>query len=124
MEEEYHHIIGVRTVRADSGRPKLSCDFVITITPDQITKSRLAESMYKNKLWKTTYREAIEAVGLQELDAALWASKIRASSNMMTIHKFVTNFEMTREDFDIFVQAANVSDGTLKKLMDGKIGGG
>lgn len=122
LKEGFTHfyIVGVR-IEMEGMKPKLALDFVIEYTADHVRELLTASQMITNELLKTTLQEAVDAVGMKWFAKELQAAKLRSRANQCTAHKFKCRCPMGREDLKMFVDIANISDHSRKKLEESKI---
>jgi len=125
MQEEnnkkYYYFIGVRTRVGNDLVPKLSCDFILKYTSDEIKKIDLARAMVDNELFPTSQTEAIDAVELNSLNDEINAISMRVRFNPISVHKFISSHELDEDWFDMYVNLANNCDYTRQKLVDARI---
>jgi hypothetical protein len=118
----HYTIFAVRTQTDSNLKVKLIVDSVIRYTDEEIEKVQYAKSLTENKLFGV--KNSLEALRLA--DMGHWSGvfrglSLRANANMMTIHKFVTDFELDDESLDIFVEACTIDGESRKKLNAAKI---
>lgn len=121
-DTKFYYIVGVRTKTTIEMEIKFNCDFVLGYTPEDIKKTTLARAMIDNKMVCTSAEEAIQAAGLSPLSSSLHALGLRVRANPeITVHKFVTDFPVEDEWFDMFIKMASVCKDTREKLIESKI---
>jgi len=120
-EFEYFYIFGVRSETTKDLRSELCLDFLIEYTSEDLENKELAKIMIENKMLPTSTEEAINAMGLNHLSAAIHCSKIRSRYERLSVHQFKSTFPMTREDLSDYVKSSNNCEYSRKKLIDSKI---
>jgi len=95
----------------------------IHFTNDEVEKMQHAAMLSVDKLFKTTNEEAIKTVGCEELSSSLAAIKLGAAANQCTLHHFSCEFEMSEEDFEVIIKAANISKSSKELLLKSIIRG-
>jgi len=95
----------------------------IHFTNNDVEGMQHAAMLSKDKLFKTSSLEAVKTVGLEELSASLSALKLGASANQCTLHHFSSEFEMSEEDFEVLIKAANISESSKSLLLNSIIRG-
>jgi len=119
---KYYTLFGVELSQGKDMKPVLKKDFTYRWTTNERESADLAMNMVDNKLFKTSKKEAIEAVGLN-VDAAMISG---IKSRMMfcpqiTAHLFETDFVLENDCIEILIDAANVSDYGKKQLAESQI---
>jgi len=121
-DTKFYYIVGVRTKTTKEMEIKFNCDFVLGYMPEDIKKTTLAQAMINNEMVCTSPVDAIQAVGLSPLSTSLHALGLRVRANPeITVHKFVTDFPVEDEWFDMFIKMASVCEDTREKLIESKI---
>jgi len=122
----HHYIIAVgihpMTAKKHSGEMFLKYR-PIYFTNDDIENMQHAAMLSIDKLFKTTNQEAIRSVGCEQLSSSLAALKLGAIANQCTLHHFSAEFEITEEDFEVLIKAANVSESSKELLLKSIIRG-
>jgi len=119
---KYYYIIGVRGRVGRNMLPTLSCDFVLKYTTEEIEKVDIAKAMVENELFPTSASEAVDAVELSSLNCSLKAMSLRVRMNPdISVHKFVSDYELEDEWFDMYIKTANMCEDTRKKLIESRI---
>lgn len=122
MSKHYYYIFGVRAQPATSDTPgKLSMDFLINYTDDDIEKVELAKLMIDNQILKTSNEEAVEACGLSRFGYDLYAASMRAKANMLSVHKIKSDFKMDDEMLSMWVDSCNYDKVAKQKLKEAEI---
>jgi len=120
--KRFYYIVGVRMRMNENMEPQYNCDFVIPYTSDDVENTLLAKVMKDNKLAPTPANEAIEAVGLSELNSTLTAVGFRVRANPdITVHKFNSEFEIKTKWFDDYIKSASVCQDVRQKLIESRI---
>lgn len=118
----YYTLFGVNLTRGEDMNPIYSRDFIFRWTSNERENAELAEQMKNNLLFKTTGKEAIEAVGLGPELTNLTGIKTRMMHcPEISAHLVSTDFPMCDEDIDILVDTANYSKSSIKTLVDSRI---
>jgi hypothetical protein len=123
MEEfKYYTLFGVELTQGKDMKPNLARDFIHRWTTNERESAKLAMCMVDNKMYKTSKKEAVEAVGLG-IDAACISG---IKSRMMfcpqiTAHLFETDFVLEDDYIEILIDAANVSDFGKEQLAASQI---
>jgi len=123
MEDfKYYTLFGVELTQGKDMRPALQKDFTYRWTTNERKSADLAMNMVDNKLFKTSKKEAVKAVGLN-VDAAMISG---IKSRMMfcpqiTAHLFETDFVLDDDSIEILIDAANVSDYGKEQLAASRI---
>jgi hypothetical protein len=119
---KYYTLFGVRISTDKNMKPTFSRDFVLRWTSNERKSCDLAKEMLKNELFKTTPKEAIEAVGLESESAQITGISARLRANQdITAHLFETDDVLTNNWLDILIEAANTSDYGKNQLAKAKI---
>jgi hypothetical protein len=122
VSKHYYYIFGVRAQPATSDTPgKLSMDFLIDYTDDDIEKVELAKLMINNEILKTSKDEAVEACGLSRFSHDLFGASIRARVNMLSVHKIKSDFKMDDEMISTWVESCNYDKVAKQKLKEAEI---
>jgi len=123
MEDfKYYTLFGVELTQGKDMKPNLSRDFIHRWSTNERKSAELAMHMVNNKIFKTTKKEAVYAVGLG-IDAAMISG---IKSRMMhcpqiTAHLFETDFVLDNDSIEILIDAANVSDYGKEQLAAAQI---
>lgn len=75
----------------------------------------------QDEVFKTTTNESCQIYECQSLIMALIGMKMAAKANHATLHHFSSGHMIKEDWFETFVNGANTSKETKKKLMDAKI---
>jgi hypothetical protein len=118
---KYYFGVRVDSTLENSGR--LELDGMLEITEEDIKNAKLAESMIKNEIWKTTNKEALEACHLEHLTAII-AMQYRANANNLSLHMIQTDFKLKEKDLRMWVDSCNYDKVAKQKLIDSKVRGG
>jgi len=122
----HHYFIGVgihpMTSKKHSGEMFLKYG-PLHFTNDDVESMQHAAMLSTDKLFKTTNQEAIKAVGCEQLCSSLAAMKLSAVANQCTLHHFSAEFEMSSDDFEVLIKAANISESSKELLLKSIIRG-
>ncbi len=121
-EFKYYTLFGVELSQGEDMKPVLKKDFTYRWTTNERESADLAMNMVNNKLFKTSKKEAVKAVGLS-VDAAM-ISGIKSRMifcPQITAHLFETDFVLDNDYIEILIDSANVSDYGKKQLAESKI---
>jgi len=123
MEDfSYYTLFGVNLGMDKDMKPKFSRDFILRWTTNEKEGAKLASLVYKDKIFKTTEKEAILLAGIGDEAYSLKVIKIRMRfCPEISAHLFKTEFPLEDDWIDILLEAANVSDYGKKQLADTKI---
>jgi len=120
MEDfKYYTLFGVELTQTKDMKSILKRDFIYRWTTHEKEKAELAMCMVDNQMFKTTKKEAIQAV-----DLGIDATNISGiKSRMMfcpqiTSHLFETDFILDDDSIQILIDSANVSEYGKKQLAD------
>jgi len=121
-EFKYYTLFGVELSQGKDMKPILKKDFTYRWSTNERKSAELAMHMINNKIFKTTKKEAVDAVGLG-VDAAMISG---IKSRMMfcpqiTAHLFETDFVLDNDYIEILIDAANVSDYGKEQLAASQI---
>ena len=123
-ERPIHYIIGVavHSHPRSKKRGQLYLKYgPIVYSNEDVANLKLARETHKGELIKTSLPEALQIFDVQELVSSLGSFFIAIRVNQCTAHHFASH-EMFDEDFfELFVELANKSKDTLKKLQDAEI---
>ena len=123
----FHHYIiavGIHPMTAKTRAGEMFLKYrPLHFTNDDVESMQHAFMLSKDKLFKTSSSEAIEAVGCTNLASSLSALKLGASANQCTLHHFSSEFEMSEEDFETLIKAANISESSKALLLNSIIRG-
>jgi len=123
----FHHYIiavGIYSMKHKEKAGKMFLKYKpLHFTNNDIKKLDYASRLSKDKLFKTTIEEALKCSGCETLNANFYAIKMGAMANQCTLHHFESAFEIEEKDFEILVEAANVSDSTKKLLLNSMMKG-
>ncbi len=119
---KYYTLFGVRLSCDADMKPKYSRDFILRWTTNEREACDLAKMMIENELAPTPQNEALEAVGITEEGASIFAIQTRLRFNPeITTHLFETDFVLMDDWVQIMIDAANVSDYGKEKLAEARI---
>jgi len=122
----HHYIIAVgihpMTDKTNAGKMFLKYG-PVHFTNDDVESMQHAAMLSIDKLFKTTNQEAIRSVGCEQLSYSLAAMKMSAIVNQCTLHHFSAKFEMSEEDFEVLIKAANISESSKELLLKSIIRG-
>ncbi len=120
---KYHYIIGVAVYAATAGikAGKLYMKYFLSYTEDEVEEFELAKVMTENKMWKTTYDDALKGTKCSELLSNLYGMRLAAHVNQANLHHFVSETELDGDFFDTFVSAANNNQRERELLEEAKI---
>ena len=126
MEEildKYHYIIGVATHPALAGEKagKLYMKYFLSYSKEELREFNLAKTMVENKMWPTTYTEALEGTKCNSLLGNLFALQMGVQANQATLHHFTTNLKMDDKFFESLVNLANTNENNRKLLNKSRI---
>lgn len=122
MKKKYYYLFGVRADPATSDTPgKLSLDFCIEYTDEEISNTELAKIMAENEAIKTSKDEAVRACGLSKLFHEINGASLRVGANMLSTHKVNSDFKMDREMLSIWVDSCNFDEVAKQKLNESKV---
>ena len=93
----------------------------LKFTNDEVKLMQQAALMSKDKLFKTTNKEALEMYDMSELSSSIGAMQIAAAANQCTIHHFSSDFEINDDYWEGFVERANNNKFERRKLLDAAI---
>lgn len=120
-EFKYYTLVGVNLSRGKDMIPKFSRDFLMRWTTNEKESASLAQEMIKNKLFETTEKEAVNAVGLSEAyDIQGIKMRLRFCPEI-TAHLYETDFVLTDDWLDILIDSANYCDYGKKQLAESQI---
>lgn len=123
----FHHYIIAVGVHPMTARKRAGEMFLkyrpIHFTNEDVKSMEHAYMLTKDKLFKTSNSEAVQAVGCEELSSSISGVILAAKQNQCTVHHFSSEHEMSEDDFDSIVKAANNSDYLKGKLLDSIIRG-
>ena len=120
----YHWIFGVRTISSiEKKESDLSLDFAIPYTSKDFNNFELAKIMSDNEILKTSTNEALGVYGLNNLAESINMGMLRAKVNSMTVHHLYTEFQMNRDELEMWVKSCNFSESSRRKLIESKIKG-
>lgn len=119
----YHYIIGVEITNARSGDPgKFRLKYgPISYHNKDVEKIASCQVRMCDELFKQSRLEALKAEGLYELFSELSMLQLSCNANDCSIHHFSSQLELSGEDLKTFVEAANYSEETRKKLDASRI---
>jgi len=122
LKKKYYYLFGVRADPATSKIPgKLSLDFCIEYTDEEISKTELAKIMAENKAIKTSKEEAVRACGLSNLFHEINGASFRVGANMLSTHKVNSDSKMDREMLSTWVDSCNYDDVAKQKLKASRV---
>ncbi len=123
MEDfKYYTLFGVELTQSKDMKPNLARDFIYRWTTNERESAGLAMHMVNNKIFKTTKKEAVEAVGLGVDAACISGIKSRLMfCPQLTAHLFETDFVLDNNSIQILIDAANVSDYGKEQLAASRI---
>ena len=123
MEEfKYYTLFGVELTQGKDMIPVLKKDFTHRWSTNERKNAELAMCMVDNKMYKTSKKEAVEAVGLGIDAACISGIKSRIMfCPQITAHLFETDFVLDDDDIETLIYAANVSDSSKKLLANAQI---
>ena len=123
----FHHYIIAVGMHPMTSKTKAGEMFLkyrpIHFTNDDVENMQHAAMLSQDKLFKTSSSEAVESVGCTDLASSLSALKLGASVNQCTLHHFSSEFEMSEEDFEVLIKAANISESSKQLLLNSIIRG-
>lgn len=90
----------------------------IYINHSDIEKFRNVMMLTQDKLFPTSYTDALKMYDLQELANTFSMFKLAAKTNVCTIHHFSSEYEIDKKWFETFVGLANTNKDTKKKLIE------
>jgi len=123
MEDfKYYTLFGVALTQDKDMNPVFKKDFTYRWTTNEKDSADLAMNMVNNKIFKTTKKEAVQAVGLGVDAANISGIKCRLMfCPEITAHLFETNFVLDNEYIQILIDAANVSKFGKEQLVASQI---
>ena len=121
-EFKYYTLFGVELTQGRDMKPNLSRDFIHRWSTNEKDSAELAMHMVNNKIFKTTKKEAVEAVGLGVDAACISGIKSRMMfCPQITAHLFETDFVLDNDSIEILIDAANVSEYGKRQLAASQI---
>lgn len=120
---KYHYIIGTAIHAATAGKMagKLYMKYFLSYTKDEIDEFELAKVMTENKIWKTTFEEAIKGTKCNEILANLYGMRLAAHVNQANLHHFTSESELDDSFFESFINDANNNKKQRELLEEAKI---
>ena len=119
-----HYIIGVAVhshPRSEKrGQLFLKYGPIIYLNED-VVNLKLARETHKGELIKTSLTESLQIFDVDELVSTLGAFSMSCRVNQCTVHHFSSNEKFDGDFLEQFVDLANKSEHTLKKLQDAEI---
>ena len=120
--DQYHYIIGVATYPATSKKAgKFYMKYFIKYSKEVLEEIILVETMVRNKMWPTTYEEALKGTKHIKIINNFNGLLIAARINQTTLHHFITDFEVEEKFFSEIVELANKVESQKKLLDESKI---
>ena len=121
-EFKYYTLFGVELTQGKDMKPNLARDFIHRWTSNERESIKLAMCMVNNKMYKTSNKEAIEAVGMDMDAACISGIKSRLMfCPQITAHLFETDFVLDDDSIEILIDAANISDYGKRQLASSRI---
>lgn len=122
----HHYLIGVATHPATN--KKNAGKFYVKYGPlyfnhDDIEELQHAVFMIKDKVFKTSSKEAVAMSGREELILAISSMELAAKFNHCTIHHFSSDRTIDDHYFDTIVNLANTIDSYKELLYKSSIRG-
>lgn len=122
MKKTYYYIFGVRAHPATSKTPgKLSLDFMIEYTDEDLSNTELAKMMIDNKAIKTEKDEAVRACDLASLYSEITAASLRSKVNLLSTHKINSEFKLDHQMLSMWVNSCNFDDVAKQKLYESRV---
>ena len=123
MEDfKYYTLFGVELSQDKNMKPIYKKDFTYRWSTNEREMADLAMHMVDNKLFKTSKKEAVEAVGLFMDATNISGIKSRMMfCPQITAHLFETDFVLDNDSIQILIDAANVSDSGKRQLVEAQI---
>ena len=119
---KYYTLFGVEVSVGKNMEPVFKPDFLYRWTSNERKSVNIANSMVDNQLFKTTKKEAIDALNLNEECTSISGIKSRLMfCPQISAHLFETDFVLTHEDINVIIESANSSEHGRKLLSDSKV---
>jgi len=114
----YHYFIsvGIKTMMSDSPGKMFIKHGPLKFTNDDVKRMQDASLMTKDKLFRTTNKEAMAMYGVEEITHAVWSMCIAAAANQCTVHHFSSDFQIEDDYWKEFVERANHNEFEREKL--------
>ncbi len=119
----YHYFIsvGVKTMYSKTPGKMFLKHGPLKFTNDDVKKMQDASLMTKDKLFKTSNKEALRMYGIENIATGIWSMRIAASANDCTIHHFSTESPFPDDFWEGFVDRANKNKFEKEKLRSANI---
>jgi len=121
----HKYIFGIRPVyNQNDFSTELQLDFFIDDYPSTekgLEDLNLMIDMTKNKINKSTEKEAIKAYKFERLANELKMIKYMKGANNLSIHVINFEYELEREDLRNMVELANTIPDIKQQLLDSRI---
>lgn len=121
----HHYIIAVGVHPATSSNPgQMFLKYrPVYFTNEDVDSMQHAAMLSKDKLFKTSSSEALDAVGCSGFAATISSLKLAAEVNQCTLHHFSSEFMIEEHWFENLVEMANTSDHNKQLLKQSSIRG-
>jgi hypothetical protein len=121
----HHYLIGV-AIHPASNKQNAG-QFYVKYGPlyfhhEDIEELQHAVYMVKDKVFKTTNKEAVEMSGRKELILSISSMELAAKFNQCTLHHFSSDVIIDDHYFDTIVKLANTIDSYKELLYKSSIG--
>jgi len=114
----YHYFIsvGIKPMISDAPGKMFLKHGPLKFTNDDVQRMQDASLMTKDKLFKTTNKEAMAMYNVEEITHAVWGMCIAANANQCTVHHFSSDFPIPDDYWPGFVERANTNEFERGKL--------
>lgn len=119
----HHYLIsvGVHTVQSATPGKMFMKHGPLYFSNDDVVKMQGASIMSKDKLFKTSSKQALKNFGCTELAISISGMSLAAAANQCTIHHFSSPIKLDEKWFENLVDLANTSEYNQKLLKESRI---
>lgn len=116
---KYNWIVGINRKITRDEKVERELDFIIQYTDVEADNFHSASIAASNQLWETSDEEACKMYHCESLAAALKGAGMRAKIHPdMTVHKFYSECEWSRDLLEIHIKSMSIEDLENSRLHD------